>query len=332
MTLDNQQVLVTGANGFLGTAIIRQLTASGAQVQALVRSPHKAVHLRDLPRVTVVQGDITDAARLHDAATGCQVIIHAAAALNGDFATFRAVNIDGTRNVMRAAHQAQVTRVVHISSIAVYGYGHTTDITEARPLAPGKGGYPITKAQAESVVREFGRARAVDYAIIRPGAIFGPGGRGWTLGFFRRATRPLVRIIGDGSGTLPAIYVDDVAAMCALAATHPAASGEAFNCVMDPAPTVRGYLGAWAALAGVEHPAWLSVEPWVAYLIARLRSLGVDTAAHEQDALAAVRQITQRIRFRMDKARAVLGWEPPTSLPAGVAQTAAYLRDQGALE
>ncbi len=102
MTLTDQQVLVTGATGFLGGALALRLAADGVRVRALARNPRKAEFLRERA-IEVLEGDVTDREAMRQAVQGCRVVFHVAASLGGSYAQHRAVNVEGTRNVVHAA-------------------------------------------------------------------------------------------------------------------------------------------------------------------------------------------------------------------------------------
>src|SRR5664279_442724 len=104
MVLSDQQVLITGATGFLGGALALRLAADGARVRALARSPQKAAFLRE-QSIEVVPGDVTDLDAMRRAVADCGVIFHLAALGSESYARQRAVNVEGTRNVMQAAQE-----------------------------------------------------------------------------------------------------------------------------------------------------------------------------------------------------------------------------------
>ncbi|MCI0352880.1 MAG: NAD-dependent epimerase/dehydratase family protein, partial [Acidobacteriales bacterium] len=161
-----------------------------------------------------------------------------------------------------------VRRVVHVSSVGPYGLGQRGDISEDIPLGPIHAAYGITKAEAEHVVRTVAREQGLDYSIIRPGMPYGPGSKIWTVGMFRLARRNPTVFVGDGSGSIPAIHIDEVIDLMTVLAVHPAASRETFNCTPDPSPTWREFLGAYAALAG--HDRWLALPITPLRIAARL--------------------------------------------------------------
>jgi len=330
MTLLGKTVLVTGATGFLGGALTRRLAGEGARVRALARHPERDRFLRDMAGVEIVQGDITDEKRMHDLIQGCEFVFHAAAVPTGSLKTQHQVNVGGTCNVMQAAAQAGVGRVVHVSSVGPYALGQRGDIVEAIPLGRIHGAYGVTKAEAEDAVRTVAREQGLDYSIIRPGMPYGPGSRIWTVGLFRLARRKPTVFVGDGSGSIPAIHIDDVVDLMTVLALHPAASRETFNCTPDPSPTWREFLGAYAALAG--HDRWLGIPPAPLRIAAWLLALLAPSNTRFKDLPLVVEFVTRYRRYRMDKARELLGWQAQIGLREGIESCVPYLREQGLLD
>ena len=117
----SRRILVTGASGFIGGRVVEKLVRDrGARVRALVRDVAGAARIARFP-VELVRGDVTDPPSVRAAASGCQAIIHCAYGNRGSATERHAVNVAGTRNVLDAAVAAQVDRVVHLSTLVVYG-------------------------------------------------------------------------------------------------------------------------------------------------------------------------------------------------------------------
>lgn len=317
-----QQVLVTGATGFLGGALARRLAADGARVRALVRSPQKAASLRQ-QGIEIVQGDLNSPDALRRACAGCTVVFHVAAALSGSYAAQYAANVEGTRMLLDAAEETGVNRFVHVSSISVYGYRVNGDITEATAPAPGADPYPQTKTEAEAVVRDG----SLPFTIIRPGMIYGAGAINWTGNLFRLAKLKPTPFVGSGQGSSFPIHVDDVVDLMVTAAKHPAAIGETFNCAPDPAPTWRKFLGLYARLAG--HDRWLALPPVLFSGVARGISIISPSNSRLRDLPDQVGFLQARITYKMTKAHDLLGWSPHLPLDKGIAGCADWLREQG---
>jgi dihydroflavonol-4-reductase len=319
----DQQVLVTGATGFLGGALARRLAADGARVRGLARNPAKAEALR-AHGVEVVLGDLSDPDSLRRAAEGCLSVFHCAAAF-GSYAEQHAVNVEGTRHMVQAAATAGVEHFVHVSSAAVYGYRCGGDVTEDTAPMPGADPYAITKLEAEQIVRQSG----IPYTILRPGMIYGAGSPNWTGKLFRLGRIKPTPFIGAGHGSCFPVHVDDVIDHLIHACTHPGAVGQTFNCTPDPSPTWRDFIGRYSLLAG--HDRWLPLPAAPFAAITWLITPLSPRISQSRDARDALGFLQRRTTFKMDKTRDLLGWSPRIDLDSGVASCALWLREKGLL-
>ena len=210
------KALLTGASGFVGSAVLRRLIEAGHEVRALVRPRSDRRNLEGL-RCEVATGDLTDAASLAAAAAGCDALFHVAA----DYrlwvpkpeSIYRA-NVEGTRSVMRAALRAGIGRVVYTSSVATLGLnrdGSPADEDTPSGLADMIGHYKRSKFLAEEEVRRLAREEGLPAVIVNPSAPLGP-----------RDVRPTPTgrmIVQAARGRMPAyvdtglnvVHVDDVA-------------------------------------------------------------------------------------------------------------------------
>jgi nucleoside-diphosphate-sugar epimerase len=175
-------VLLTGASGFVGIHVIRQLLDQGQRVRALVRTPEKLrTNLallgidRDDPRVEAVQGDMTDQHAVRQAVTGCNQAIHAAATFSyrrRDAERMLQQNALGTTTVLDAAVAAGCTGIVHVSSTFALLRPHAT-LTAESPLGDVLGPYTQSKVDSERAARER-QAAGAPVCIINPGSVVGP--------------------------------------------------------------------------------------------------------------------------------------------------------------
>lgn len=326
-TLNEKTVLVTGASGFLGGVLAMKLAQEGAQVRALVRRPERAARLQGVSNIEIVVGDITAPDSLTKAVDGCTYVIHTAISY-GTRAEQQAVNVEGTRAVTEAAAHARVARIVHVSSIAAYGYKQTGDVREDTQPLLGIEPYNLTKAAAEVVVRDVCMAHELSYSIARPGFIYGPRAGMWTEKMFRLARMRPTPFFGQGDGTAHPTHVEDVASLLCTLAVHPNAHNQIFNCTPDPAPMWRTFLGQYARLAG--HQNWLPIPVIVPYGIAAAARL-LFPHGQAADLPDLVRFFQRRGTYRMDKARDLLGWSPQVTLQAGIDGCAPWLREIGLL-
>lgn len=329
MTLAGKTVLVTGGTGFLGGALTTRLANEGARVRVLARNPHKAKRIETLPGVEIVPGDITNPDQVNEAVRECEVVFHVAASTGGSLELQRRMNTLGTHHVATAAASAGVMRLVHVSTVSVYGYRQRGDVTEATPANPGHDPYNITKAEAEQEVRTIAEAQRMPYSLIRPGQIYGPRSGMWTGMLFKVSRIRPTPWLGDGGGSCFPIYVDDVVDLMLLLAVHPDAVGQAFNCVPDPSPSWREFLGGYARLAGHQH--WLGFPYGLVYPFAALISALGRPQTQLKEAANFLRLSQAQVTYKMTKARDVLGWEAKVNLEEGIQRCEPWLREKGLL-
>lgn len=325
------KALVTGATGFVGSHLVDQLLKRGHDVTALIRSPAKAVGLAERG-VHLVRGDLGDLAALEAAASGQQVIYHAAALTGAPTeAELLAANSEGTRRVLEAAVAAgSVTRLVLVSSGAAGGPaepGRPRDATEAdRPVTM----YGRSKLAAERVVRDA----TIPWTILRPPAVYGPRDRDGFLAVFRAARRlGIVPVFGDGSQELSLVHAADFAEACIAAATASDTAGQTYY-VNHPEVLTSAALAARVGVAVgrarvrlVPLPHWLTrTALGVTGSWARLR--GQHTILHADKANEFIQPAWTGDPTRL---MAATGWRPGRDHDAGFAETAAWYRDAGLL-
>jgi NADH dehydrogenase len=205
------KVLLTGGTGFVGTRIVHALRTEGRDVRALVRRPDRGAHLASLG-VELAVGDVTDAASVSAAAEGCTHVVHLVAILKGRPHDFERVMTGGTRNVIAAAKNAGIERLVLMSALG------TTSTT--KDLVPYFG--------AKFAMEQDTVASGLEYTIFRPSFVFGHGG---ALATFMKQVRysPVVTVIGSGRQQIQPIWIDDVAEHFARALDTPAAANKTFE-------------------------------------------------------------------------------------------------------
>lgn len=208
------KAFVTGATGFVGGRLAERLRGRGDDVVALVRSPAKAGHLRELG-CALVTGDLSSRVALAAAAAGCDAAFHVAAIYRNGVprsqrAELLAVNVRGTENVLDAAADAGVAKVVYVSSNVVFGDtgGRVVDETYQPPAGRYVSLYHESKALAHRAARER-IARGFPVAIAMPGGIYGPGDHTSIGPLLARASRGKVVLLPFGSVGLNWTYVDD---------------------------------------------------------------------------------------------------------------------------
>jgi nucleoside-diphosphate-sugar epimerase len=325
--LSGKTALVTGATGFLGGALARRLAADGVKVKALARRPNRDRYISGIDNIEIVSGDIMDAARMNEVTQGCDVVFHVAAGLGGTYQAQYQTNVEGTRHVILAAENAQVKRLVHVSTIAIYGIpdGTIPVITEDTEPRFCRTPYNLTKREGEKVL--IAAAKNVEYSIVRPAMIYGANSALWTKTLFNIARRNPAPFVGNGSGNAHPIYVEDVADMMLVLATHPKAVGEIFHCAPDPAPTWREWLMGYSALVG--HQNWLSLPAPLLIALGYPIEATLILRGQPFDTPQSIRYLTKRLVYSMQKAREKLNWQPKVSLAEGIQKCVPYLREKG---
>ena len=233
--LEGRAVVVTGAAGTAGSAVTGRLAAAGMVVRAMVRRP------AEVPgAATVCTADLLDPEGLARAVAGAELAVHCAAALSHDWDENRAVNVQGTQNLVDALLGAGVRRLVHLSTISAYDLRAPQDLDEGSPLWTEElDAYGFTKAEAERRVLAA-RARGLETVILRPGVILSMHPKSyWGPRAVERARASEGALFPIPE--MPYVHVDNLAEAVALAATCARADGEAYN-VVDGVGSTEAYM------------------------------------------------------------------------------------------
>jgi UDP-glucose 4-epimerase len=308
------RALVTGGGGFIGSHLASRLLAMGADVRVLDNfATGRRSNLLDLEgQVEIVEGDIQSYERVHNAVRGCDVVFHQAALPSvprsiQDPLTSNATNIVGTLNVLLAARDEGVKRVVFASSSSVYGANPRLPKCEddaTMPISP----YGVTKLAAEGYCRSFGEVYGLETVSLRYFNVFGP--RQNPLSEYAAVVPKFISrmlaeqpptIYGDGEQSRDFTFVDDVIAANLLAMDAEGVTGRVFNIACGNAVTVNGLLAELRGLIGGE------IEPEY-----------VDAIPGEVRASLA----------DISSAREQLGFDPQVSLREGLVKTIAHLRGE----
>ena len=312
-------ILITGATGFVGSAVLRQLVAAGHRVRALVRPDSDRRNLEGVA-VEIAVGELRDPSSLDRAAAGCSGLFHVAAdyrlwapKTDGIYQT----NVTGTRNLMSAAAQAGVARIVYTSSVATLG--HTRDGTPADETTPATiddmiGAYKRSKFLAESEVRKLAGEQALPVVIVNPSTPVGP-----------RDAKPTPTgrmIVEAAAGRMPAfvdtglnlVHVDDVAAGHLLAFEH-GAVGERYI-LGGENMTLRDILNEIAAITG-RRPPRVRLPHGLVLPIAYLAEAWARVSGGQPFATVdGLRMAKQTMFFSSQKARDALGFKPRPAVEA----------------
>jgi nucleoside-diphosphate-sugar epimerase len=245
--------LVTGASGFLGSAVVRALLAqTKAPIRCLVRSDAGLPRLHALAeeygeeRIDIYRGDLTRKYDAEEAARGVRTVYHVAAATKGSPSDMFYNSVVGSKNLLEAIKDSGVKRIVLISSFGVYGVAELEPgalVNEDTPLEKHpeqRDPYSHTKHRQEQLFWEYREKHNIPLVVMRPGVIYGPGGA-------PISTRVGINVFGiflhlGRNNLIPLTYVDNCAEAIVAAAQHEGSIGEVYNVVDDDLPTSKEFL------------------------------------------------------------------------------------------
>jgi nucleoside-diphosphate-sugar epimerase len=326
------RILVTGGTGFTGKALVLRLLALGHQVVALdYKEGHRTQELRDAG-AEVVLGSVTDPAAVRRAVDGAEVVHHVAAAfreMNVPERHYFEVNVEGTRNVLAAAHAAGVRKLVYCSTCGVHGNIDHPPAGEDAPIQPADY-YQRTKYEAEPLVLESNR-RGLPATILRPAAIYGPGDPERFYLIFKRVATGTFPMFGNGRTLYHPLYVDNLVDAFLLAMEEGKGEGEAYLIADDRYVEIEDLVRRVAAALEVavripHYPVWPVVA--AGHLCEKLcKPFGITPPLFPR----RVDWYRQNRAFRIEKARRDLGYEPRVGLDEGLRRTAEWYLREGLL-
>ena len=304
-------IVVTGANGHLGRALVRRLLANGERVRLFVRQEQRDEFHRH-PRCHVFLGELGDPAGVLEGLANATGVYHCGAATTGGWPAHESGTIAGTRNVVEACLQHGIKKLVYVSSLSVLrqiGVGPV--VTESSPLEPRpeeRGAYTRSKLEAEQIVCAAVRERGLHAVIVRPGLI-------WSeeillpASVAMRAGNRLV-MIGDRNLLLPLVHVDDVVTAMILAMGNDIPAGEIFHLVDDDIISreqlVRLYIAAREPRLRLTHVPMVAVTSAAGLLRGVTRLLGRPLGPSSYRLRSGVAPLP----CDCTKAHTQLGWTP----------------------
>ncbi|HEY6125947.1 MAG TPA: NAD-dependent epimerase/dehydratase family protein [Steroidobacteraceae bacterium] len=314
-------IFITGANGFVGSALGGRLVRDGRRVIGAVRSPQAALP----PGVeTFVSGDLQSAGGSLAIPAGVSCVVHTAARVHmlddtssDPLAEFRRMNVDATLALARAARDAGVSRFVFVSSVKVNGEatlpGRPFRIDDpAAPLDP----YGVSKCEAEVALRELARGSTLEVAVVRPPLVYGPGVRANFHALMRLLRSGLPLPFGAIDNRRSLIGIDNLVDVLTTCIDAPAAANLTFLVSDDEDVSTTELMRRLGRALGVK-PRLIPVPP-------RLLTAGAALVGKSE----RMRRLCESLQVDVSATKQALGWRPRVALDQGLASTAEhYLRE-----
>lgn len=304
------RVLVTGGNGFLGSAVLQELQARGIHSIGAVRKHHGENRVEEYVQV----GNINAQTDWSEALKGVEVVVHCAArvhVMNEDadnaLEAFREVNVEGTLKLARSAAVAGVKRLLFISSIKVNGEGTRPGRPFLYDDAPApEDAYGQSKAEAEAGLLEVARETGLEVVIIRPPLVYGPGVKANFDALMKLASKNLPLPLGAIRNKRSMVALDNLVNLIITCTNHPNAANQTFLISDDQDISTTELLTLMTRAAG-KTPRLLPVP--MSWLILGAAMLGKKAIAD---------RLFGSLQVDIGHTKESLGWTPPLSVEKGI--------------
>jgi nucleoside-diphosphate-sugar epimerase len=314
-----RRVLVTGAAGFIGRALVARFRELGSEV--------RGADLIEAEDEWHLVADVTEPGAWQSHAEGCDLVIHTAAVV-GFYSSpegYWEANVAAARHVMDAAIAGGAKRFVHLSSIVVFGFDFEGEVDERTPVRPNGVHYVDTKIASEQVVLEAHAEGEIPCTIVRPGDVYGPGSRPWTIEPVRLLKAKQLILPAGGKGLHSPVYVDDLVDGIVRASTMSEAEGRVFILTGSEQPTIGEFVAYYSRMLGLGEPRTAPTR--VVREVARAMDIAAKVRGRRSEATpAAIDYSTRRGSYSIARAREVLGYEPAHDLESGMKKTEEWLR------
>lgn len=326
------KICVTGGTGFTGAALVKRLVRDGHSVVSLDKQKGIAADELEALGVELVYGSVTDRDLVRKCVEGCEVVQHLAAAfreLDVPDSLYKEVNVDGTRIVAEEALAAGARKLVYCSTQGVHGHIDTPPGDETSPIAPADY-YQQTKYEGELELPAIAE-QGLEYTIIRPTAIYGPGDPGRFVMIYRRAKKGFFPIFGSGQTYYHPVYIDNLVDAFVLAMPEGVGKGEAYIIADEEYFSIEELVQRVGKSIGVNvrtphYPLWpLVIAGHVCEKVCKPFGISPPIFPRRVDWFRQVRA------FRTDKAKRDLGYTPRIGIDQGLQDTGDWYTENGYL-
>jgi len=329
------RVLITGANGFIGSHLVEKFASQGHEVFGLVRSTSDLSLIKDMP-LTLRYGDVTDADQVMESLRDIDILIHNAGLASdwGPLELFRKINVDGTRNLAKAAREHCIQRFVQMSSTAIHGFSDQNQaVCEDDPKNPVFN-YCVSKLEAENSVLAFGRENDIEVTAVRPGNVFGPRDHTFIEKYIDAIRSGNIAYVNGGRNLTCPTFVGNLVHGVYLATFAKQAAGEAFLITDGLHINWRHFTEKIADQMAIRRPK-MSIPFWLGMAVASLTErLYLMMGAKHAPLITKYRICNggTDYHFSIDKARRLLGYEPVYDLENAINQTVVWYKTKYGLE
>lgn len=322
------KALVSGANGFTGSYLIKLLLKKGYQVKGIVRKTSNLEAIKDLP-VEIYYADLATHPSFDDAMQDIDIVFNIGAAYRVEGVPqkyFWDVNLEGTRKLLEAAKKKGVRRFVHCSTVGVQGHIKKIPAKEEDPYAPGDY-YQKSKVAGEKLALEYYK-NGLPLTVVRPAGIYGAGDVRF-LKLFKFINDGKFRMIGSGNVYYHLTYVEDLAEGILLAGEKNEALGQIFTIGGESYLTLNELVKKIASVLNKPVPkSKIPVFPvWFAGLLCEIicKPFGINPPIYRR----RVEFFVKDRAFDISKAKKMLGYAPKVSLEEGLKRTAEWYKNEG---
>ena len=320
-----QRVFITGARGFIGSALAQRCRTLGAEVFG--------VDLAADADATVVAGDISEPGPWQLHAAGCDLFIHTAAVVSNAAQLDRCwrINVLGTRRAIDAAVRGGARRFVHFSTVRTFSdLGFPDGVDERHPVRTDGNPYVDTKIAAEQVVLQAHAAGEIPCTVIWPGDVYGPVSRPWTLLPVELIKARRFALPAMGRGVFSPAFVENVVDGVLLAASNAGAAGGVLTISDGVGVSCAEFFGHYYRMLDRRGPVVLPTR--IALALARASATAARLARRETELNeTSVLYLARTGTYSIARARELLGYEPQVDLVEGMRRTEEWLRRQGLL-
>lgn len=321
---------VTGGTGFTGAALVQRLLDMGHEVVALDKQPGIAMESLKANGAQILLGSVTDEAIVKQAVAGCEVVFHLAAAfreLDVPDSVYKDVNVAGTRIVAQAALDAGARKLVYCSTQGVHGHIENPPGDESSPIEPADY-YQQTKYEGELELPPFAE-QGLEYTIIRPTAIYGPGDPGRFVMIYRRVKKGTFPMFGSGQTFYHPVYIDNLVDAFILVMAPGVGASQAYIIADEEYFSLQELVSRVGRAIDVDvkiphFPIWpLIVAGHICEKACKPFRIAPPIFPRRVDWFRQVRA------FRIDKAKRELGYVPKVGIDEGLRRTGEWYSKEG---